>query len=177
MLGLKLNHVSKRGHMYQPIISRLWFDLNGLDTLLKRFNFDPSMDKYLHTRQRVGWNYLRWNYSYIPKLQQCCRPGWEMEKNFHLILGVWTYSCWVWTLRWRHNGHDSVSNHQSRDCFLSRYLDAGQRKQQSSVSLAFVRWIHRRPVNSPHKWPVTRKMFPFDDVIMKSIWIRKRVPR
>ena len=22
------------------------------------------------------------------------------------------------------------------------------------------------PVNSPHKWPVTRKMFPFDDVIM-----------
>ena len=32
--------------------------------------------------------------------------------------------------------------------------------------LAFVRGIHRRPVNSPHKWPVTRKMFPFDDVIM-----------
>ena len=22
------------------------------------------------------------------------------------------------------------------------------------------------PVNSPHKWSVTRKMFPFDDVIM-----------
>ena len=22
------------------------------------------------------------------------------------------------------------------------------------------------PVNSPHKWPVTRKMLPFDDVIM-----------
>ena len=28
--------------------------------------------------------------------------------------------------------------------------------------------IHRRPVNSPHKWPVTRKMFPFDDVIMTA---------
>ena len=27
--------------------------------------------------------------------------------------------------------------------------------------------IHRGPVNSPHKGPVTRKMFPFDDVIMK----------
>ena len=26
--------------------------------------------------------------------------------------------------------------------------------------------VHRVPVNSPHKWPVTRKMFPFDDVIM-----------
>ena len=44
-----------------------------------------------------------------------------------------------------------------------------QRKHQSSASLAFVRGIHRGPVNSPHKWPVTRKMFPFDDVIMTSL--------
>ena len=46
------------------------------------------------------------------------------------------------------------------------YSDADQRKYQSSASLAFVRGIHRRTVNSPHKWPVTRKMFPFDDFIM-----------
>ena len=46
------------------------------------------------------------------------------------------------------------------------YSDADQRKYQSSASLAFVRGIHRGPVNSPHKWPVKRKMFPFDDVIM-----------
>ena len=46
------------------------------------------------------------------------------------------------------------------------YSGADQRRHQSSVSLAFVRGIHRWPVNSPHKWPVTRKMFPFDDVIM-----------
>ena len=46
------------------------------------------------------------------------------------------------------------------------YSGADQRKHQSSASLAFVRGIHRGPVNSPHKWPVTRKMFPFDDVIM-----------
>ena len=42
------------------------------------------------------------------------------------------------------------------------YSDADERKHQSSASLAFV----RGPVNSPHKSPVTRKMFPFDDVIM-----------
>ena len=48
------------------------------------------------------------------------------------------------------------------------YSGADQRKHQSSASLAFVRRIHRRPVNSPHKWPVTRKMFPFDDVIMNQ---------
>ena len=46
------------------------------------------------------------------------------------------------------------------------YSGADQRKHQSSASLAFVRGIHRWPVNSPHKWPVTRKMFPFDDVII-----------
>ena len=47
------------------------------------------------------------------------------------------------------------------------YSDADRRKHQSSVSLAFVRGIHRRQLNSPHKWPVTRKMFPFDDVTMQ----------
>ena len=41
-----------------------------------------------------------------------------------------------------------------------------QIKHQSSASLVFLRGIHRWPVNSPHKGPVTRKMFPFDDVIM-----------
>ena len=46
------------------------------------------------------------------------------------------------------------------------YSGTDQRKHKSSASLAFVRGIHRSPVNSPHKWPVTRKMFPFDDVIM-----------
>ena len=50
--------------------------------------------------------------------------------------------------------------------FSAIYSDTDQRKHQSSASLAFVRGIHRGPVNSPHKWPVTRKMFPFDDVIM-----------
>ena len=46
------------------------------------------------------------------------------------------------------------------------YSGADQRKHQSSASLAFVRGIHRSPVNSPHKCPVMRKRFPFDDVIM-----------
>ena len=46
------------------------------------------------------------------------------------------------------------------------YSGADQRKHQSSVTLTFVREIHRGPVNSPHKRSVTRKMFPFDVVIM-----------
>ena len=49
------------------------------------------------------------------------------------------------------------------------YSDADQRKHQSSAALAIVRGIHWGPVNPPHKWPVTRKMFPFDDVIMNDL--------
>ena len=49
------------------------------------------------------------------------------------------------------------------------YSGADQSNHQSSASLAFVWGIHRGPVNSPHRWPVTRNMFPFDDVIMKII--------
>ena len=47
---------------------------------------------------------------------------------------------------------------------------ADQRKHQSSTSLAFVRGIPRWPVNSPYKRPVTREIFPFDDVIMDN-WL------
>ena len=48
------------------------------------------------------------------------------------------------------------------------YSNADQRKHQSSASLAFVRRIHRWPLDSPHKGSITLKKFPFDDVIMIS---------
>ena len=62
--------------------------------------------------------------------------------------------------------------------YLTVYSGADQRKHQSSASLASVRGIHRWPVNSPHKWPVTRQMFPFDDVttrhmIWKTLYVLK----
>ena len=59
--------------------------------------------------------------------------------------------------------------------YATVYSGADQRKHQSSASLAFVRVIHRGPVNSPHKGPVTRKMFPFDDVIMTILTENKPV--
>ena len=52
--------------------------------------------------------------------------------------------------------------------YPSVYSDADQIKHQSSASLAFVRGIHRWPVNSPHEGPATREMLQFDDVIMYS---------
>ena len=52
--------------------------------------------------------------------------------------------------------------------YSTAYWRADQRKHQSSVSLAIVRGIHRWTMNSPHKCSVTRKLFPFGDVIMTS---------
>ena len=49
------------------------------------------------------------------------------------------------------------------------YSTADQRKYQSSTSLVFVRGIHWWPVNSPQKWPVTRKMFPLVISLVKNI--------
>ena len=58
--------------------------------------------------------------------------------------------------------------------YSTAYSGVDQKKHRSPSSLVFVRGIHRWPVNSPHKWPVTRKMFPFDDVIiffcLRCIW-------
>ena len=59
--------------------------------------------------------------------------------------------------------------------YSTAYSDAVHRKHQSSASLAFARGLHRGPVNSPHKWPVTRKKFPFDDVIMRCLSIHRSV--
>ena len=70
------------------------------------------------------------------------------------------------TLRWRHNDHDSVSNHQPHGCLLNRLFRRRSKKTFRVTGLCVGN--SPGPVNSPHKVPVTRKMFPFDDVIM--IW-------
>ena len=60
----------------------------------------------------------------------------------------------------------------SHTIFLLNDSLTDQIKHQSSASLAFVWGIHGWPVNSPHTGPVTRKMFPFDDVIMLYIYCK-----
>ena len=70
---------------------------------------------------------------------------------------------------WRHNGPDSVSNHQPYDCLPNRLFRRRSKKSSKFRVTGLCAGIHRRPVNSPHKWPVSRKMFPFDDVIMNRV--------
>ena len=70
------------------------------------------------------------------------------------------------TLQWCHNEHNGDGVTGVSIVYSNVCSGGDQRKHQSSSSLAFVWEIHRWPVHSPQNWPVTRKMFPFDDVIM-----------
>ena len=70
------------------------------------------------------------------------------------------------SLQWHHNERDGVSIISLTIVYSTVYSGADQGKHKNFASLAFVRGIYRWPVNSPHKGSVTRKMFPFDDVII-----------
>ena len=72
------------------------------------------------------------------------------------------------TLLRHHNGHSSVSNHQPHDCLHNRLFRRRSQKTSKLRATGLCVGNSPGPVNSPHKGPVTRKMFPFDDVIMKS---------
>ena len=114
------------------------------------------------------------------KLESC------FQNIFHICryLSMGVYTIW-WFLPWfiyvsishqllsRHIHHnDAIMGAIASQItsptivYLTVCSDADQRKHQSSASLAFVWEIHRGPLNFPHKWPVTQKMFPFDEVIM-----------
>ena len=105
-----------------------------------------------------------------------CRLSLKSVKTLH-----WAKARWFWLLSKRLRFTSTSAKHFN-DVIMGSiasqitsltvvysivYWVTDQRKHQSSASLAFVWGIHRGPVNSPHKWPVTRKMFPFDDIIMK----------
>ena len=69
-------------------------------------------------------------------------------------------------IQWRHNWRDGVSNHQPHDCLLNRLFRLRSKKTSKLRVTSLCAGNSLGPVNSPHKWPVTRKMLPFDNVIM-----------
>ena len=80
------------------------------------------------------------------------------KRNINIRL---TRFCW---LQWRHNERGSVSNHQ-RLHFLPNCRFRRRSKKTSKLRVTVLLCGEY----SPHKRPVTRKMFPFDDIIM--FWI------
>ena len=116
---------------------------------LVAFNMAETGKKFLMTNSNVTW-------PYFPSCQSVVL----------LLLIMWWINTWLW------HYNDVIMNRMASQMtsltivYSTVYSGTDQRKHQSSALLAFVRGIHRWPVNSPHKWLVTREMFPFDDVIM-----------
>ena len=87
--------------------------------------------------------------------------------NIKMICEILNELGWRRPLQWRHNGCDSASSHQPRDCFTQPFIQTQIKENiKAPRHWPFFWGIRRGPVNSPHKWPVTRKMFPFNYVIM-----------
>ena len=92
---------------------------------------------------------------------------WIMCKNVYRGCIRWSGK---FALHWRHNDHDGVSNHQHHGCLLNRLFIRRSKKTSKLRVTGLCVGNSPGPVTSPHKWPVTRKMFPLDDVIM-WLWL------
>ena len=84
---------------------------------------------------------------------------------FRLWFIAWRHKP-ISSLHWCHNDHDGVSSHQPHGCLLNRLFRRRSKKTSKLRVTGLCEGNSPGPVNSPHKGPVTRKMFPFDDVIM-----------
>ena len=130
----------------------------------------------------LWWRWL-WSYTLFA---YCCVLFWNCRYRLwrcilkwkchfaEIFVTVWTpvvYKCcaccyFITPLRWRHNDHAGVSNHQPHGCLLNRLFRLRSKKTSKLRVTGLCVGNSPGPVNSPHKGPVTRKMFPFDDVIM-----------
>ena len=131
-------------------------------------------------------NPIRWKYEFAPSQivsffffykilhisQQSDYKNRPQTSHKHIVCLKWLYprNAKMFTypknrwLQWRHNRRDGVSNHLPYDCLLNRLFGRRSRKTSKLRVIGLCVGIHRGPLNSPHKWPVTRKMFPFEDV-------------
>ena len=146
MLGLKLNHVSKRGRWchgtwsYLVQVIRIGVSTARVLVLPKMIHIDILNILYPSNIRVPICQYC--HVQYTPKPYR----SWFLSCHYcNVIMGAMVSQITSLTI-----------------VYSTVHTGADQRKHQRSASLAFVRGIHQ----SPHKWPITRKMFPFDDVIM-----------
>ena len=129
-------------------------------------NSNDAIHPHFHCCVIYCFFFLCFMYTAVHCCEMCCKD--------YSCTGLWPYrEIDILLLLYVINYNDVIMGTMASQItsptiiYSAVYSGADQRKHQSSASLAFVRGIHRWPVNSPHKWPVTRKMFPFDDVITK----------
>ena len=134
---------------------------------------------YLYIEYLFAYSYFRPIVKFTQVLWSWDMPTYSLCSNSHMAL-AWAvnalkrinYTCRLnednpmASLQWRHNERYCVSNHRHLDCLLNRLFRRRSTKTSKFRVIDFSRGIHIWPVNSPHKRPVTRKMLPFDEVIV-----------
>ena len=128
----------------------------------------------MHFRWRNPFGNVAWKMATILFRPQCVDQKYQFQlKIFHhnsCWMEIWYFILLVRPISNHYNDviMGAVTSQITSLTIVCSTVDSDQRKQQSSASLAFVWGIHRGPVNSPHKWPATGNMFPFDNIIMWS---------
>ena len=117
----------------------------------------------------------------VLEILPCERHGqWTLIVSFYTAYSIpWVLMTWrckeaghqqPWSLRWRHNGCDSVSNHQPHDCLLNRLFGRRSKKtglcagnspgtgelpaqMASNGENVSIWWRH-------HEWPSSRSFQP-----------------
>ena len=109
---------------------------------------------------------LRFQSWWMPNHQLVHQPNnWLLTVMFHRCnVFTWHRHLFFIALQWRHNKHDSVSNHQPHDCLMNRLF--GRRSKKTSKLRVTGLCAGNSPGTGEFPAQITRKMFPFDDVIM-----------
>ena len=118
------------------------------------------------------WEILVWHYLlFVRKIHQSPTGGFPSRRasNAESLSMSERHHSNIETLQRRHNDHNGVSNHQPHGCLLNRLFRRRSKKTSKLRVTGLCVENSPGPGNSPHKGPVTRKMFPFDDVIMKFL--------
>ena len=141
------------------------------------------------TRGDSLWSYLLWGVKLLIKRKEVEQLMVFFINRFstnasampesHTMLVTYSsavYRLWIRSsqnhtvsLHWRHNDHDGVSNHPPHGCLLDRLFRRRSKKTSKLRATGLCVGNSPEPVNYPHKGPVTRKVFPFDDVIMLEV--------
>ena len=153
----------------KPMTRSVFFDLRLNKRLSKQ-----SWGRWFETPSHSLWRHCntRW---FLVKSPPIHAPPGELVMSFHVLFRVKIeyqgavailMHCITVTSYWAWWCFKSPASRLCTQPFVQAQI---KENIKSSASLAFVRGIHRWPVNSPRKVTVTRKMFPFDDVIMESL--------
>ena len=139
------------------------YNIETTSVLQTEYIWTKQMEDVHRVWTNIFWFWILLMYCWIPliMLTTVC----HINRDF--LFGDMSHLILIHiSLHWRHNDHDGVSNHQPRDCLLNRLFRRRSKKTSKLRVTGLCVGNSPGPVNSPHKGPVTRKMFPFDDVIM-----------